>query len=188
MSSRTGNVFTAVKLLDELEKSIDKTYPESEVKNDVFLAALKYTFLRQKIGNDIIFNTEESVSLEGNSGPYIQYAHARARSILAKAPNQKEEVLSDLSIHKISLDDKERRLALKISQFTDVVENSIDDLMPHLICTYLYELAQEFNSFYENSRVIGDPRMFTRLGLVKSYAEVLKMGLNLLKIPAPMHM
>lgn len=188
MSSRTGNVYTAVQLIDEVEKSIDKAYPDSEVKNDVFLASVKYTFLRQKIGNDIIFNTEESVSLDGNSGPYIQYAHARARSILSKAPKQNEDVLSGLAVHKIKLEDKERSLALKISQFTDVVENSINELMPHLICTYLYELAQEFNSFYENNRVINDPRMFTRLKLVDAYAEVLKSGLKILKIPAPVHM
>jgi arginyl-tRNA synthetase len=76
-------------------------------------------------------------------------------------------------------------LAVKIAEFTEVVDRSIDELMPHHICTYLYELAQVFNRFYEASRVIGDERESQRLRLVVLYADVLKSGLELLGIAAP---
>ena len=83
------------------------------------------------------------------------------------------------------LDDQERVLALKISQYADVVERSVDELMPHYIATYLYELAQIFNRFYEGSRVIGDVREAERLRLVQLYADVLGAGLAILGIEAP---
>jgi arginyl-tRNA synthetase len=188
MSSRTGDVYTGKQLLAEVKEAIMKQYPDSKVQDEVFLAAIRYTFLRQRLGNDIVFDVKESVSLEGNSGPYIQYAHARARSILDKADNAGKKIAPELKIDQIPLEDPERYLAMKISEFPEIVKNSTNSFMPHYICIYLYELAQEFNKFYENNRVIDDPRMFTRLYLVKIYAEVLQTGLKLLKIPAPLHM
>jgi arginyl-tRNA synthetase len=188
MSSRTGDVYTAEKLLDDVEATIAKQYPDSKVKEDVFTASIRYTFLSQRVGTNIVFNTQESVGLEGNSGPYIQYAHARGRSILDKASKMDEKLEKSLRVASIPFEKSERLLAAKISEFSEIVERSIEEFMPHHICNYLYELAQEFNRFYEKNRVIDDPRMFTRLVLVKSYTEVLKSGLNLLGIPAPMHM
>ncbi len=188
MSSRTGDIYTAKTLLDDVKTEVAAHYPDSEVKNDVFLAAIRYTFLKQRLGADIIFDVKESVSLEGNSGPYIQYAHARARSILDKADKAGKKIAPELKIDQIPLEDAERYLAMKISEFPEIVERSSEDYMPHHICTYLYELAQEFNRFYEHNRVIDDTRMFTRLHLVKVYAEVLHNGLKLLNIPAPVHM
>ncbi len=188
MSSRTGDAYTGKRLLEEVEVAIKKQYPDSKVSDEVFLAAIRYTFLKQRLGNDIVFDVKESVSLEGNSGPYIQYAHARARSILEKADKAGKKIAPELRIDQIPLEDSERYLAMKISEFPEIVENSAKSFMPHYICIYLYELSQEFNKFYENNRVIDDPRMFTRLHIVKIYAEVLQTGLKLLKIPAPVHM
>ena len=188
MSSRTGDVYTAEKLLDDVETAIAKQYPDSKVKEDVFMASIRYTFLSQRVGSSIVFDTQQSVSLEGNSGPYIQYAHARGLSIMEKASTMDEKLEKSLKVASIPLEKSERLLASKISEFSEVVERSVEELMPHHICNYLYELAQEFNRFYEKNRVIDDPRMFTRLVLVKSYTEVLKSGLNLLGIPTPMHM
>jgi arginyl-tRNA synthetase len=128
----------------------------------------------------MIYNPEESVSLEGDSGPYLQYAHARARSILAKAGETKGEV-TDLS-------PAERSLARKISEYPEVIAKAVDELMPHHIAIYLYELAQSFNRFYEHNRVIGDPRQATRQQLVELYADVLKDGLSQLNIAAPEHL
>ena len=79
----------------------------------------------------------------------------------------------------------ERTLARKIGEYSEVVDKAIEELMPHHICTYLYELAQTFNSFYEKNRVVGDPREHIRIRLVKSYTKTLKEGLNLLNITAP---
>jgi arginyl-tRNA synthetase len=146
----------------------------------VTLGAVKYAFLKQRIGGDIIYDPKESVSLEGNSGPYLQYAHARARSILRKT----ETSTTDLT----GLEVGERNLLRKITEYSDVVDKAVTELMPHHIATYLYELAQEFNRFYEHNRVIGEPREAMRLALVKSYADTLKNGLSLLGIAAPEQM
>ncbi len=147
------------------------------------MAAVKYAFLKQRIGGDIIYDPAESVSLQGNSGPYLQYAHARARSILGKAQtvNSKQYTVD-------SLEPAERSLVRKIGEYPEVVDQAVAELMPHHICTYLYELAQAFNSFYEHNRVIGDEREALRLKLVTLYADTLRAGLTLLNIPAPERM
>ncbi|MGH7238246.1 MAG: DALR anticodon-binding domain-containing protein, partial [Candidatus Saccharimonadales bacterium] len=112
-------------------------------------------------------------------GPYLQYAHARAKSILAKAGAK------NLASQNLPLEPDERSLARRVDEYSEVIELATDELMPHYICTYLYELAQEFNHFYEKNRVIGDPRESVRLALVNSYADKLKSGLALLGISAP---
>lgn len=176
MSSRTGEVYSATNLLRDAENETKKLYPDS--RSDSSLAAIKYGFLKHRLGGDIIYDLTESVSVEGNSGPYLQYAYARAASILK---NQ----TSPTTTNKLHLNEYERSLARKVSEYPEIVSKATTDLMPHYICTYLYELAQNFNRFYENNRVIGDERQDFRLTLVSAYAEVLKSGLNLLNIEAP---
>lgn len=176
MSSRKGNVVTALEILDAAhEAGKESGLNPSE---DTILAAVKYAFAKNRIGGDIVYDPKESIALEGNSGPYLQYAHARARSILAKANNQSTSELSNLS-------DDERSLLRKITEYAEVVDRATSELMPHHICTYLYELAQKFNQFYERNRVIGDEREGVRLQLVQHYAETLHNGLALLGIAAP---
>lgn len=177
MSSRTGRVFGAQELLDMTNKAVATMYNNPDTQRVVYLAAVKYTFLKNRIGGDIVFDIQESVTLEGNSGPYIQYAHARACSILAKVES-KDATIMDLQ-------EGERTLARKISEYTEVVDRAVEELLPHHICTYLYELAQAFNRFYENNRVVGDAREGVRVELVRRYADVLKNGLSLLGITAP---
>lgn len=178
MSSRKGNFLRAVDVLDIAHEANKQATGRND--EQAVLGAIKYSFLKQRIGADIIYVPEESVSLEGNSGPYLQYAHARARSILSKA---------DQSVAAITgLEDGERSLVRKISEYPEVVTKAVNDLMPHHICTYLYELAQTFNRFYEHNRVLGDERQAIRLQLVSLYADVLYDGLGLLGIDAPEHM
>lgn len=178
MSSRKGNIIPATEVL-ELTTEANKKIHGKDDKNAV-LAAVKYSFLKSRIGGDIIYDPAESVAIEGNSGPYLQYSYARARSILSKAqPNS--AAISDLQ-------PGERTLLRKVSEFAEVVDMAASELMPHYICTYLYDLAQVFNRFYENNRVIGDPRQALRLQLVNQYANTLKSGLALLNIPAPERM
>ncbi|HEX3081638.1 MAG TPA: arginine--tRNA ligase [Candidatus Saccharimonadia bacterium] len=176
MSSRKGNFLRAVDVL-EAAAGASKTATGRD-DEQVVLGAVKYSFLKQRMGADIIFDPKESVSLEGNSGPYLQYAHARARSILAKAGEAQAKAGSDLEAD-------ERTLARKIAEYPDVVARATDELMPHHICTYLYELAQVFNRFYEANRVVGDARESMRLRLVGLYADVLRDGLTILGISAP---
>ncbi|HEX7368281.1 MAG TPA: arginine--tRNA ligase [Candidatus Saccharimonadales bacterium] len=184
MSSRKGNFLRAVDVLDMVAAASREINPE--VGDDAVLGAVKYAFLKQRIGADIIFDPKESVAIEGNSGPYLQYAHARARSVLARAlgtPHTADALSSG------TLEPDERSLLRKITEFTEVVERATSELMPHHICTYLYELAQKFNSFYEHNRVIGSgEREAARLALIHAYADILKRGLALLGIAAPDHM
>ena len=178
MSSRKGNIVGALDILEAAHTAGQESGKATE--EHVILAAVKYAFLKNRIGSDTVYDPIESVALEGNSGPYLQYAHARARSILAKAGSTEAELRE--------IDTAERSLLRKITEFSEVVEKATNELMPHHICTYLYELAQAFNSFYEHNRVIGDERQATRLGLVTHYADTLKSGLSLLGIVAPERM
>lgn len=179
MSSRKGNILRATDVLDAATEANQKANGRDD--QQAVLGAIKYAFLKQRIGPDIIYDPEESVSLEGNSGPYLQYAHARACSILAKTNNQPTESITELQAG-------ERSLARKISEYPEVIQKAVNELMPHYVSTYLYELAQSFNRFYEHNRVVGDEREAVRLKLVALYAAVLKDGLTLLGIAAPTHM
>lgn len=177
MSSRTGDVINIEWLFDAIEQAQkDKGYESQAAEANQF-AAIAYLFLKARIGGDIVFDPQESVSLEGNTGPYLQYAHARACSILAKG-----------SVHDNSeqnFQPGERSLVRKLSEYSEAVDKAVVDLMPHHICTYLYELSQVFNRFYEHNRVIDDEREAVRLQLVQVYADTLKHGLEILNIPAP---
>jgi arginyl-tRNA synthetase len=180
MSSRLGNVTRAVDVIQTVTETVATENPASSDHYSTALAAIKYSFLKHRLGGDIAFDIKESVSLEGNSGPYLQYAHARARSILAKA---------DVSTVELSeLEPGERTLVRKLTEYNDVVGRAASEFMPHHICSFLYELAQTFNRFYEQNRVIGDPRQAERLTLVAMYTDILKNGLGLLGLHAPEHM
>ena len=179
MSSRKGNILRAVDVLDvagEANKALTGQDNEQTV-----LGAVKYAFLKNRMGGDIVYDPEESVSLEGNSGPYLQYAHARARSILRKADASATGNRSAIT----ELQAGERSLVRKLTEYPEVIDKSVDELMPHYISTYLYELAQAFNRFYEGNRVIGDDREAVRVRLVEAYAGTLQLGLSILGIAAP---
>ncbi len=182
MSSRKGNVLLAQEVIDVAEQANLTATGKDDMS--VVLGAIKWAFLKNRIGGDIIYDPEESVSIVGNSGPYLQYAHARAKSILRKADafNLKTE------LGKIEFEDGERTLLRKLSHFTQVINEAVVELAPHSVCTYLYELAQVFNSFYERNHVINDPRQDIRLALVALYQSTLESGLNILGIDAPEQM
>jgi arginyl-tRNA synthetase len=177
MSSRKGNFLRAVDVLDVAADENEKLQGNRD--DAPVLGAVKYAFLKNRVGPDIIFDPKESVSIVGNSGPYLQYAHARAVSITHKS----DVTVSDLAL--VTFDDYERSLLVKMTEYPDVLENAVSELSPHLVCTYLYELAQVFNRFYEKSHVVGDEREGIRIQLVSAYAGILKNGLTLLGIPAP---
>jgi len=176
MSSRKGNVADALEIL-EAASSANKAATGQD-NSDTVLGAVKYAFLKARIGGDIIYDPLESVSLEGNSGPYLQYSYARACSILRK----KEDATGDTIV---DLEPGERTLVRKLSEYNEVVAKAAAELMPHHVCGYLYELAQVFNRFYEHNRVLESEREALRLQLVKAYAETLKNGLTLLGLPTP---
>lgn len=177
MSSRKGNILRA----DDIINASFEANRAASGNDDpaVVLGAIRYSFLRSRIGGDIVYSPTESVSLEGNSGPYVQYALVRARSILRKAG----EVAPAGEV--VSLDEYERALARKISLYPEAFAAALADYSPHHICNYLFELAATFNRFYEQSRVIGHERSAERVALVRSYEQTLSHGLSLLGMPKP---
>ncbi len=172
MSSRLGNVITGESLIKDLTE-------EARGREDVAVGAIKYMVLRQNTGKDIVFDPEKSLSLEGDSGPYVQYALVRTRSLLRQAKDAKEvekefsnKVLSRLLIH-----------------FPHVVERASMELEPHHVATYLTELAAAFNSWYASEKLIVDGEVSKgALALVEAVEHTLAKGLEILGIPAPQEM
>lgn len=177
MSSRLGNVTRALDVIEIVREKVREIIDDDSLIEVVALGAIKYAFARYKLGGDIAFNLEETVSLQGNSGPYLQYAHARARRILEKV-EATTRTPTDLY-------DEDRGLVRKLSEYAEIVDVATKALEPHHICNYLFELAQEFNRYYEKNKVIGSEKEAHRLSLVATYADTLKAGLTILGIHAP---
>lgn len=178
MSSRNGDVIEIGWLFDQFKQAIADR--GSEPTDEIAAGAMRYQFLKVKIGSDVVFDINEAVSLQGNTGSYLQYAHARARSILRKASTSGNEITN--------LQASERALVRKLTEYTETLELAARELLPHHICVYLYELAQEFNRFYEKNQVIGDARESVRVAIVEAYAATLRNGLAVLGIAAPEQM
>lgn len=203
MSSRLGNVITAEDLIEQVKEKIlekmnnakfdsDPPSPKAtdgqgknEIAEIVAIGAIKYSILRQAIGGDIIFDFEKSISFEGDSGPYLQYAHTRAKSVLEKA--------SDFGL-KASVNVPEGWVVTELERhfykFEEVVERAGLEYAPHHIVTYLTELASIFNSFYASNKIIdeNDPTSPYKIALTQAVAHILKSGLRLLAIKAPQRM
>lgn len=175
MSSRDGDVVTIEWLFDEFARAISER--GGEPTPEVIAGALRYQFLKIKIGSDVVFDVNDAVSLTGNTGSYLQYAHARAKSIVAKSTTNPVALQA--------LQPEDRPLVRKMGEYHEVVAVAMRQLEPHHICTYLFELAQEFNRYYEKHQVIGSEDEAHRVALVRTYAETLKAGLTMLGIYAP---
>lgn len=175
MSSRTGDVITIGWLFDEFAKAISAR--GGEPREEIIAGALRYQFLKVKIGGDVVFDVNEAVSLTGNTGSYLQYAHARARRILEK--------IAYSGGFPVEIREEDRPLARKLTEYHEIVNQATTHLEPHHICTYLFELAQEFNRYYEKHQVAGSEHEAHRAALVAVYADTLKAGLAILGIVAP---
>lgn len=174
MSSRDGDVVEISWLFDEFARAIEAR--GGEPSDEIIAGALRYQFLKVKIGGDVIFDINEAVSLTGNTGSYLQYAHARARRILEK---------SDMDHELETVRAEDRALVVKLGEYSEILEHAVRVLEPHGICTYLFELAQEFNRYYEKNQVIDSEYESHRLAIVRLYADTLRRGLSVLGIVAP---
>jgi arginyl-tRNA synthetase len=190
MSSRTGKVITGASLLDEVKAGAAKINEESSEM--VAIAAVKYAFLKVGIGKDIVYDIKESLSLEGNSGPYLQYTVARSNSVMQKASTFKGEPLQgDYS----DLNEEELLVLRCLIKFPEIIETAAKSYSPNLLCNYLYELASKYNTFYNKYRIISEEGKTKsekvenfRLALTAGTGQVLKNGLKILGIQAPERM
>jgi arginyl-tRNA synthetase len=183
ISSRTGDVITAEWLIDEAKSRILTAYSEidEETAEKVGLAAIKYAFLKSGIGSNITFNFDESISLNGASGPYLQYAYVRTQSILEENAKAHGGEKSD-GEHELRPAEKE--LIRHLVHFPEIVTDAQEKLAPNLVAEYLFQTAQKFNSFYENCNMLkatpADRKPW--LELTSATGQVIKSGLNLLGI------
>ena len=183
MSSRTGSVITGESLLANLTEVAKARAHESraddlqKLARDVAVAAIKYQILRQGTEKNIMFDESRALSLEGDSGPYLQYAHARTRALLEKGTQA--GVMPAAS----ALGTDIERMLIRYPMIAD---RAARELAPQHITTYLTELASEFNAWYAQEQIVdGTPHASTKLGLVAAVAATLKNGLSLLGIFAP---
>ena len=179
MSSRKGNFLRAVDVLEMVREMLGGDKADTKV----VLAAIKYAFLKYKMGGDIVFDPKESVSTVGNSGVYILYSVVRAKKILEKG-SDKVATKDDIA----GVNEFELKLCKKLIQYRDVVLAAVEDKAPNKVCTYLYELAQTFSRFYENVQVVGGEHEGRLRALVAAYANVMEDGLAVLGIEAPEEM
>jgi arginyl-tRNA synthetase len=167
----------ARKEITKREPKITKKELEKRA-NAIALAAIFYGDLKNYRVNDMIFDIERFTSFEGDTGPYLLYSYARARSILEKAKyKQKKYLLKNLN-------DSEKNLISQLNNFPAVVLDSYKSFSPNLIANYAFQLSQTFNEFYHSNKVIGSENEQFRLVLVSSFSQVIKNALKLLGISA----
>lgn len=194
MSSRTGKVIKGEWLLDEAKNKLLSSYPEmgGVVADKVAVGAIKWALLKSQIGSDITFDFEQSLSFEGDSGPYIQYTYARTQSVLARGKGQGEskKKTSPLTLDALPLNSEELALLRYYYRYPEVIEQAAKTYAPNLLANYLFELAQKFNHFYNTNRILEaeDGQKELRLALTKTVGGILQSGLALLGIEAPERM
>ena len=202
MKSREGTVVDADDLIaamiadakqtsEELGKFKDMSEEErNEIARVVGLGALKYFILKVDARKNMLFNPEESIDFNGNTGPFIQYTYARIRSILRKAAAEGITVPATLSAE-MPLNEKEIELIQKLNEFGAAVEQAGKDYSPSGIANYCYELTKAFNQFYHDYSILGadtEDEKVVRLVLAQNVGKTLKNGMALLGIEVPERM
>ena len=201
MKSREGTVVDADDLMDKMiedarEISKDKVNTlqgiieteANEVARKVGLGALKYFILKVDPRKNMLFNPEESIDFNGNTGPFIQYTYARIQSVLRKAASESRN--TDIPESR-TLEDKELALIQRLTEYPAIVRQAGDDFSPAVICNYAYALACDFNSFYHDLSILNEPdaaKRTLRLLLAKNVAKVIRSAMNLLGIEVPERM
>ncbi len=189
MSSRTGNVVTINDLAAVVSEKVREVMKNSrlgidqEVVSKVALGAIKFSYLKFSPVPNIVFDLEQSVSLEGDSGPYVQYTYARIQSVLRKS---QKELMGNIS--EVDLVKQERNLLRQLFYFQGIIEEVAKTYHPNLLAVYLLDLARLYNLFYQECRIIDSEKEEFRLKLSSEVGKILKKGLYLLGIEAPERM
>ena len=202
MKSREGTVVDADDLMEEMVSAARRTSEElgkfadmtenerNEIARIVGMGALKYFILKVDARKNMLFNPEESIDFNGNTGPFIQYTYARIRSIMRKAEAE-GIVLPSVLPDTLPLNEKEVQLIQKLNSFEAVVEQAGKDYSPSGIANYCYELTKDFNQFYHDYSILnaesGEAKTL-RLALAKNVAKTIKNGMQLLGIEVPERM
>lgn len=182
ISGRKGTTISISGFLEKMEATLREKYGEFETLDAVASGAIKFDLLKYNTYQDVVFDLDAALDIHGMSGPYVQYAAARAKSILAKAAaDAKPAAKSPAGI----LPENDRTVLRILYRFPEIVAATLNDFAPHYLCLYLFELAQAWNSFYNENRIIGSEREAELLSLVRAVVQVLENGLGLLGIEAP---
>ena len=202
MKSREGTVVDADDLMEEMVSAARRTSEElgkfadmtenerNEIARIVGMGALKYFILKVDARKNMLFNPEESIDFNGNTGPFIQYTYARIRSIMRKAEDE-GIVLPSVLPNTLPLNEKEVQLIQKLNSFETVVEQAGKDYSPSGIANYCYELTKDFNQFYHDYSILNAESAEAktlRLALAKNVAKTIKNGMQLLGIEVPERM
>ncbi|OGK13403.1 arginine--tRNA ligase [Candidatus Roizmanbacteria bacterium RIFCSPLOWO2_01_FULL_38_12] len=180
MSSRKGNIIEADWLLDQSKNQIKKDYNSTDdVAEKLAVAAVKYSFLKNSLEKDVYFDVNDATTLQGDSGPYLIYTYVRCNSVLKK---DKVSVLTGFEPSKMN--ELELSLIRHLFKFPEIVTEGASKLAPNYICTYLYDLCQKFNLFYQKNPILKAEKNMKdfRLSLTAATARVIKTGLDLLGI------
>lgn len=187
MSSRTGENILYSDFIKEVvshsKKEIKKRFPKLSAKElekrafAIAIAAIKYSMLKQDPNRVLVFEKEQALNFEGESGPYLQYSYARASSIMRKAKSK-----APGKVKVISLCEKEVELAKKLAEFPSVAEQVYAKMDPSLLANYVFKLSQVFNEFYHACPVIESSEKKQRLGVVQAFLYIQKLALGLLGI------
>lgn len=198
MKSREGTVVDADDLMAEMIETARETSNElgkldgytaeeaEEVSRMVGLGALKYFILKVDPRRNMTFNPEESIDFNGNTGPFIQYTHARIQSVLRKAAEQKIEIPT--KIGEVELSEKEEGMVQMLSDFTQVIAQAAEEYNVSLVANYVYDLVKEYNQFYHDFSILREENEALkafRLMLSKNVALTIKKGMLLLGIDVP---
>jgi arginyl-tRNA synthetase len=202
MKSREGTVVDADDLMDEMMETARETSQElgkldnctpqeiETIVRTIGLGALKYFILKVDPRKNMTFNPKESIDFNGNTGPFIQYTHARIKSVLRKAAEQEIE-FSSIKENQPDISEKERYLIQLLTGFPEIVRQAGEEFSPALIANYIYELAKEYNQFYHDFPMLKEENTALRqlrLVLSESTATVIKTGMGLLGIAVPERM
>lgn len=183
MSTRKGNVIWMEDVLKEAVERAKKLGSETnDLADKVAIGAIKWNDLKRDPKQDIIFDWDEVLNMQGNSGPYLQYTFARTQSVITKAGGVKSGKENQ------DLNKEELNILRTLIKFPEIVAQAAETYSPNIICNYLYDLAQKFNTFYNADKIIGSDNEALRLKLTKAVGVVLKNGLKLLGIEAPERM
>jgi arginyl-tRNA synthetase len=195
MKSREGTVVDADDLMEEMvdtarniSQELGKLEGYSEPEKEklykiIGLGALKYYILKVDPKKRILFNPEESVDFNGNTGPFIQYTYARIQSIIRKADFNFSGAINDISLH-----EKERELIKQIQQFPEIIKNAAKNHSPAVIANYTYDLVKEYNSLYQSLPILGcenEKEKILRTQLSAKVGEIIKSAFKLLGIEVP---